>query len=74
MKKMKSYEEAKYIYNQRKLVYRLVLNSWIRSKGINAELKKILFKLVKICGKVEHWCINARYFEQIEKFHVKKCE
>ena len=70
MKQMKrQYEEAKYIYNQRKIRLSSCLNSWIRSKGINAELKNTV-KLEKILWEKLNICVSMHViFEQIEKFH-----
>ena len=70
MKKMKrQYEEAKYIYNQRKIRVSSCLNSWIRSKGINTELKNTV-KLEKILWEKLNIGVSMHViFEQIEKFH-----
>lgn len=70
MKKMKrQYEEAKYIYNQRKVRVSGCLESWARSKGFNAEIKNIN-KLEKLLWeKLNIGTSMPVIFEQIDKFH-----
>lgn len=48
MKQMKrQYEEAKHYYNQRKVRVSSCLDSWIRNKGLGAEIKNVT-KLEKV--------------------------
>ncbi len=70
MKQMKrQYEEAKYIYNQRKGRVSSCLDSWVRSKGFNTEVKNIN-KLEKLLWeKLNIGTSMPVIFEQIDKFH-----
>lgn len=70
MKQMKrQYEEAKYIYNQRKLRVTSCLDSWIRSKGLEIELKNT-GKLEKILWEKLNIGVSMPIiFEQIDKFY-----
>jgi hypothetical protein len=70
MKQMKrQYEEAKYIYNQRKGRVSSCLDSWVRSKGFNVEIKNIN-KLEKLLWeKLNIGTSMPVIFEQIDKFH-----
>lgn len=48
MKQMKrQYEEAKHYYNQRKVRVSSCLDSWIRNKGLGADIKNVT-KLEKV--------------------------
>lgn len=70
MKQMKrQYEEAKYIYNQRKGRVSSCLDSWLRSKGLNSKIKNIN-KLEKLLWeKLNIGTSMPVIFEQIDKFH-----
>lgn len=70
MKQMKrQYEEAKHYYNQRKVRVSSCLDSWIRNKGLGAEIKNVT-KLEKILWeKLNIGTSMNVIFEQIDKLY-----
>lgn len=70
MKQMKrQYEEAKHYYNQRKVRVSSCLDSWIRNKGLGAEIKNIT-KLEKVLWeKLNIGTSMNVIFEQIDKLY-----
>lgn len=70
MKQMKrQYEEAKHYYNQRKVRVSSCLDSWIRNKGLEADIKNVT-KLEKILWeKLNIGTSMNVIFEQIDKLY-----
>lgn len=70
MKQMKrQYEEAKHYYNQRKVRVSSCLDSWIRNKGLGADIKNVT-KLEKILWeKLNIGTSMNVIFEQIDKLY-----
>lgn len=70
MKQMKrQYEEAKHYYNQRKGRVSSCLDSWIRNKGVGAEIKNVT-KLEKVLWeKLNIGTSMNVILQQIDKFH-----
>lgn len=63
------YEEAKYYYNQRKVRVSSCLDSWIRNKGLGAEIKNVT-KLEKVLWERLNIGTSMNViFEQIDKFY-----